>query len=284
MKKAENLNLQHRSLMSHALNDQEQQGAVLLIVLFVMLLMASASLIALRSTRTSLDLTTTFQVNQLLFQASDAPLRQLENLAQDKKQLRLLIAESGPFGYLAKEEADSVLTEYTVCYQPKLYSAIYSASTAKIMTAGKALINPKGYCNLADNNTNNFVSDRKLIATQLTFVRLNAAGQHAFEQLQSENIAKAHTRTPFSSPSGQDLKRNKQTHIRVYVTSVMPSFSKASLGSIDSCLAKPITTMTSASSLLGKAENQLICLKRTATPFNVQVQDYVFSLKAVPSL
>ena len=284
MKRAENLNLQRSSLMSHALNGQEQQGAVLMIVLFVMLLMASASLIALRSTRTSLDLTTTFQVNQLLFQASDAPLRQLENLAQDKKQLRLLTTESGPFGYLAKEEANSVLTEYTVCYQPKLHSATYSVSTAKIMTANKALINPKGYCNLADNNTNNFVSDRKLIATQLTFVRLNAAGQHAFEQLQSEKIAKAHTRTPFSSPSGQDLKRNKQTHIRVYVTSVMPSFSKASLGSIDSCLAKQITTMTSASSLLGKAENQLICLKRTATPFNIQVQDYVFSLKAVPSL
>ena len=64
----------------------------------------------------------------------------------------------------------------------------------------------------------------------------------------------------------------------------MPIFSKANLGSIDSCLAKPVTTMTSASSLLGKAENQLSCLKRTATPFNVQVQDYVFSLKAVPSL
>lgn len=264
------------------LNNQEQQGAVLMIVLLIMVLMAAASLIALRSANTSLDLTTTFQINQLLFQASDAPLRQLEKLSKNKQQLSLLIADSGPIGYLSKQEVEPTRTEYTVCYQPKLYSAIYNSATAKITRDSKETINPKGYCNLADSDSNHFISDRKIIATQLSFVRLNPLQHQALELKKSEETTKAHTATPFSVPSGQDLKRNQQTHIRLYVTSVMPSFSRARLGEIDSCLAKPVTIKTSDEAWFGNTENQFACLKRTGTPFNIQVQDYVFSVKAVP--
>lgn len=113
------------------------------------------------------DLTSTFQINQLLFQASDAPLRQLDKLSKDKEQLSLLVAESGPFGYLSKQEGKPALTEYTVCYQPKLNSTIYSASRAKITTDSKETRNPNGYCNLSNSDSNHFISDRKIIATEL---------------------------------------------------------------------------------------------------------------------
>lgn len=259
-----------------------QQGAVLMIVLLLLLLMATASLIALRSANTSLDLTTTFQINQLLFQASDAPLRQLHKLSRDKEQLSLLVADSGPFGYLSKQEGKSALTEYTLCYQPKLNSTTYSASSAKITTDSEEAINPNGYCNLADSDSNHFISDRKIIATQLSFVRLNPVEPQSLEQTKLEDTTKTHTATPFSGPSGQDLVSNKQTHIRLYVTSVMPSFSRARLGQIDDCLAKPVTIRASNDAWFGNTENQLACLKRTGTPFNVQVQDYVFSYQAVP--
>lgn len=264
------------------LNSQEQQGAVLMIVLLIMVLMAAASLIALRSANTSLDLTSTFQINQLLFQASDAPLRQLDKLSRDKEALSLLVAESGPFGYLSKQEEKPALTEYTICYQSKLNSTIYSSSSAKIITHGKEAINPNGYCNLADSDNNHFISNRKIIATQLSFVRLNPVVYQSLEQTKLEDTTKTHTATPFSFSSGQDLKRNQQTHIRLYVTSVMPSFSRARLGEIDSCLAKPVTIQASNEAWFGNTENQFACLKRTGTLFNTQVQDYVFSVKAVP--
>lgn len=261
-----------------------QQGAVLMIVLLLLLLMATASLIALRSANTSLDLTTTFQINQLLFQSSDAPLRQLDKLSRDKEQLSLLVAESGPFGYLSKQEEKLALTEYTVCYQPKLNSTIYSASSAKIMTHGKEAINPNGYCNLADSDNSHFISNRKIIATQLSFVRINPIANQNLEQIKTKDTTKTHTATPFSGPSGQDLVSNKQTHIRLYVTSVMPSFSRARLGQIDNCLAKPVTIRVSNDAWFSNTENQLACLKRTGTPFNIQVQDYVFSYQAVPDI
>ena len=264
--------------------NQEQQGAVLMIVLLLLLLMATASLIALRSANTSLDLTTTFQINQLLFQSSDAPLRQLDKLSKDKKQLSLLVAESGPFGYLSKQEVEPMLTEYTLCYQPKLKSTIYSASSAKITADSKEVINPNGYCNLADSDSNHFISDRKIIATQLSFVRLNPVANQNLEQVKTKDTTKTHTATPFSGPSGQDLVSNKQTHIRLYVTSVMPSFSRARLGQIDDCLAKPVNIRASNDAWFSNTENQLACLKRTGTPFNVQVQDYVFSYQAVPDI
>ncbi len=265
-------------------HNQGQQGAVLMIVLLLLLLMATASLIAVRSANTSLDLTTTYQINQLLFQASDAPLRQLDRLSKDKEQLGLLTADSGPFGYLSKQGINPTLAEYTVCYQPKLHSTIYSASSAKIITDSKETINPDGYCNLADSDSNHFVSDRKIIATQLSFVRLNSVELQSLEPAKSKNTIKTHTATPFSGPLGQDLASNTQTHIRLYVTSVMPSFSRARLGEIDSCLAKPVTINTSNDTWFGKTENQFACLKRTGTPFNTQVQDYVFSYQAVPDL
>lgn len=265
-------------------HNQGQQGAVLMIVLLLLLLMATASLIALRSASTSLDLTTTFQINQLLFQASDAPLRQLDKLSRDKEQLSLLVADSGPFGYLSKQEGKSALTEYTVCYQLKLNSTIYNASSAKIITDGKEAINPNGYCNLTESDSNHFISDRKIIATQLSFVRLNPVVHQSLEQTKLEDTTKTHTATPFSGPSGQDLESNKQTHIRLYVTSVMPSFSRARLGQIDDCLAKPVTIRASNNTWFDKNEKQLACLKRTGTPFNVQVQDYVFSYQAVPDI
>lgn len=265
-------------------HSQKQQGAVLMIVLLLLLLMATASLIAIRSANTSLDLTTTYQINQLLFQASDAPLRQLDKLSKDKEQLGLLTADSGPFGYLSKQGINPTLAEYTVCYQPELHSTIYNASSAKIITGSKEILNPKGYCNLADSDGNHFVSDQKIIATQLSFVRLNSVEHHSLEPAKSKDTVKTHTATPFSGPVGQDLANKKQTHIRLYVTSVMPSFSRARLGEIDSCLAKSVTIKTSKNTWFGQSENQLACLKRTGTPFNTQVQDYVFSYQAVPDI
>ena len=43
-----------------SISTTDQQGAVLVIVLLIMVLMATASLIAIRNTQTSLDLTTTY--------------------------------------------------------------------------------------------------------------------------------------------------------------------------------------------------------------------------------
>lgn len=278
-----------------------QQGAVLVVVLFIMVLIATASLIALRGSKTALDLTATFQINQLLAQASDTPLLYLAKQLRDSQQLVILTAEQGPIGYLTQEGSQYALAEYTFCYRPMLKGLVYNVSEpAKITSDNGQPINPKSYCNIANNQRNHFISDRKIIATQLSFVRLNAPATETLGLGSASSSAliaagndtqishtkgggKSHTATPFAGNLGEDLKGNEHARIRVYVTSVMPSFSRSSLSEIDACLAKPIARTVANSSGLGATENQVSCLERTATPFNLQVQDYVYSLKTVPN-
>ena len=280
-----------------------QQGAVLMIVLLILILMATASVIALRSSMTAMDLTTTYQIKQLLLQASDAPLRQIENLLKDSQQLTGLTTEEAPFGYLANQNREQALAEYTLCYQPSQQVENSTSDTAKIITGKGQIINPKGYCNIANGQGNHFISDRKIIATQLSFIRLNAASIEGLEQGEFYNIQlitagvhsqdnsqfkplataeKSHTPTPFSGTLGEDVEGSMEAHIRLYVTSVMPTFSRASLDEVDACLAKPIARLAYDNVSHVGAENQIACLERTGTPFNIQVADYVYSLKTVP--
>lgn len=96
-------------------------------------------------------------------------------------------------------------------------------------------------------------------------------------------IKKRHTHTPFSGVEGEDLEGDRQIPLRVYVTSVMPSFSRVSLKQVDVCLAKPVANEASKSSISEVADSQIACLKKTGTPFNIQVQDYIYALKTVPN-
>ena len=258
---------------------QSQKGAVLIIVLMIMVLMATASLIAIRSTQTSLDLTTTYQINQLLFQASDVPLLNIERFLQDKKRLKQLTSDSGPFGYLSQENPKQALAEYIICFKPEKSALNYHPSTSKIIDGSGINHNPKRYCNINNAQSNHYNSERKIIVTQLSFIRLNVATNKA--KVTGEDI-KSHTIAPFNGTIGQDLIEERTAHIRLYVTSIMPSFSRSPLAAVDACLAKPIGRINSINPVLHKAESQTQCLKRTGTPFNTQVQDYVFTLKAVP--
>lgn len=233
----------------------DQQGAVLVIVLLIMVLMATASLIAIRNTQTSLDLTTTYQINQLLFQASDVPLLQIQKLLSDPQQLKLLTADKGPIGYLTQNNDNDVSAEYTFCYQSSRKTSFDKLlQGAKVVNGEGRVINPKGYCNIANSQQNHFTSERKIIVTQLSFVRLNmknlesvekdttqrsslnTLGTHSYLK-SSVAIKKSHTHTPFSGVEGKDLEVDRQIPLRVYVTSVMPSFSRASLRQVDMCLA-----------------------------------------------
>ncbi|WP_288774041.1 hypothetical protein [uncultured Psychrobacter sp.] len=279
----------------------DQQGAVLVIVLLIMVLMATASLIAIRNTQTSLDLTTTYQINQLLFQASDAPLLQIQKLLNDPKQLKLLTADKGPIGYLTQNNDNDVSAEYTFCYQSSRKASFDKLlQGAKVVNSEGRVINPKGYCNIASSQQNHFTSERKIIVTQLSFVRLNMTnlesvekdktqhsasntlGTHSYPK-SSVGIKKSHTHTPFSGIEGEDLVGDRQIPLRVYVTSVMPSFSRASLKQVDMCLVKPMANEVSKSFISELTDSQIACLKKTGTPFNIQVQDYIYALKTVPN-
>lgn len=281
----------------------DQQGAVLIIVLLILTLMATASVIALRSSMTAMDLTTTYQIKQLLLQASDTPLRHIENIVKDSQQLVKLTAEEAPFGYLASQNREQTLAEYILCYRPTQQIENSTRATAKINTSNGQIINPKGYCNIANGQGNHFTSDRKIIATQLSFIRLNAAnteglkqgklynlplvsaGIHTKNKAQPEQLTsaeKSHTQTPFSGTLGENIEASVEAHIRLYVTSVMPTFSQVSLDQVDACLAKPIARLAYENGSQSAVESQIACLERTGTPFNIQIADYVYSLKTVP--
>lgn len=269
---------------------RHQQGSVLVVVLLILVLLATASLIALRSSKASLDLTTSYQINQLLFQASDAALLKIANSLQDSQQLSSLTAEQGPIGYLLVNDQEHAFAEYTLCYLPQSGNTLYSTSHApKIITGSGQVINGSGYCKIASSQSNYFNSERKIIATQLSFIRLNPASvenTNLTSQIgignMTESKSQGHTQAPFSGILGEDVGSAVQTRIRIYATSVMPTFSQEGMNEVDACLAKPVARVSANETTIELAENQMTCLERTGTPFNIQVADYVYTLTTRP--
>lgn len=276
----------------------QQQGSVLVIVLMLVVLLSTASVIALKNSQTSLEVITAAQVNRLLFQASDVPLAHLKTMVDQPDNLAQLMSPQGPMGYLIKQPFIKAnqhsWAEYVVCYQPTRYKSWLEGSARhKRVGVQGGIINPQGYCNIANRQMNHYTSDRQLIATQLSFTRPIMAVSESADNTISGAVdgmaivldalgspKPAHHTNPVVQNHGSvtDNTVPQQTLIRVYVTSVMPVFSSAKLKQIDDCLAKSMVVITAddSSHSSQQQESQMACLSRTKTPHDVQVQDYLY--------
>lgn len=265
--------IQVRPAASH-----KQQGMALIMVLVIVLLLGIAGTIAIRSSQTSLDMTTATQVNQLLFQASDVPLTKISTEVKDietgisnqPEVINMQANDMDPLRFLALE-GEQQAAEYVLCYQPTTHNMLYNQpSSHRILLAAdgsKSRGSNDGYCKITDTASNYFTSARQVVATQVSLSRRQSS---SFEN-HTDGIVGA----PFeSSALGIDedsVKAAKPIFIRAVSTSVIPIMA-SSQKKVEDCL----TLASGAIAGNTITDNQTHCLNVIDVPKNIQVQDYAY--------
>ncbi|ESK38317.1 hypothetical protein P256_01850 [Acinetobacter nectaris CIP 110549] len=223
-----------------------QRGATLIVVLIVLLLITIIGVYAVRQSLTGLNIATSSQAQQALFQSSDVPLYKFSNggIANSITSSRSLL------GY-AKQNSGS---EVVFCYRSGQQAGtalptVPTPNNTSLIVGGVAQTT-NGFC-----DANNLSSRSQL--TQVTIVARPIA-----------NVAQ-----PFSTyikgtdtaSIGDGQSALEAVQFRVYVTSVLPALSTASAASINVCLQQPSNS---------GATTQASCLSGLSIPFNTQIEDF----------
>lgn len=181
---------------------KKQQGATLIAVLIVLVIISILGVTAMRMSLSTLAVAVNSQVGNLLFTASDTGLVAMERTVVNSTQ-----NATGYNGILftwdiGKKGEPAAETQY--CFTPQ------SAATTTVWT--------KGSCDLDQTGTNsNYTSKRELVATQVSSAITD------FDQV----------------TMGSDTNGLPSYSVKIYSTSVMPAFGSASKADIETCLSKP---------------------------------------------
>lgn len=150
---------------------KNQQGATLIVVLVLLLIITVIGTLAMRNSLTALNIATNSQAQQLLVQNSDSAIFNVENPSFLTRNL----AYDGLFG-LIKSDANKG-KELVFCYKGA-QSQFFDFSQSSLMqwvsgtSPSGGELGPDGYCKLGD--TNFFTSGRKAVMTQVSVkVKIN---------------------------------------------------------------------------------------------------------------
>lgn len=203
---------------------QSQAGATLIVTLMVVLIVSFIAVIAFRKSNTDLTVSTTAQVENVIFQASDMGMSMLEDQARNNIMGTSII----PYLNTKGTSNGRIGNEITLCVKPK-DSTFFSTSKISEKSAFGGTVGSleNGYC---DPTQNNFISDRKVTMVQMTIEKRKP--QIKGEVLSLENKLSSLGGAPIE---GVDTYL-KPTAFRVTSTAVLPAFSSASLDDIKDCM------------------------------------------------
>ncbi|MDO4896160.1 MAG: pilus assembly protein PilX [Moraxella sp.] len=225
---------------------KREQGAVMIVVLVVLLLVAIAGTIALRSGVFGMRLSTNSQVGKLLSNNNDSALTKFEDMNMDEVWKNFTVG--GMYYHLLDNAtADD---ELVFCYDTKK-SDIFTLTNAGIIKYNDSTEKTPNFC-----THETFSSKRGIVITQV-HLRKNTA---------ETELAEGYT----VSTSIPSIANN--INLSLSAISVMPSYSNetaaADTTGIDDCLKrtafkKTATTQTNAE-----------CFEEMGIPYNVQNTDY----------
>lgn len=217
---------------------KQQQGATLITVLIILVLVTLLGTIAVKSGILGLKIATNSQVNALLMGNSDSALFNIEDPEQVARQLAL----DGMFAYF--NSSANANDELVFCYRASKTS-FFTFSKASAITADGSTtkIGVDGFC-----KANYFAMGRSAVLSQVYLTK---------------NIT---TSTPFSgAPKGTSLGQSNvpvtTNNIGATVISVLPSFAGATATEIESCFKQ-------RASVVGA------CFEGLNIPYNMQHSDY----------
>lgn len=231
-----------------------QQGATLLVVLFLMLLIMVIGTLAMRNSLTSLNIATNAQAQQLLFQNNDAALFELENPDFNKSQFN----QAAIFGTFLSSESnlqskDKILVS---CYRGDLERPFNL--TSEIIISEQSL-NTKGIAGYCTATT--FSTARSAVISQVYIQHLDKKNQN-LENPKLEDESQVEALKTTNKGTGLEEVTATLVPLQVGTISIMPGFSTASNEQINSCFQNTL-------------KNAVTCFQSLNIPYNVQHAHYL---------
>ncbi|ALD02628.1 pilus assembly protein PilX [Acinetobacter sp. TTH0-4] len=247
---------------------KNQQGATLIVVLILLVIMTIIGTLAVRNSLTSLNIATNSQAQQLLIQNSDSAIFNVENPSFLIRNL----AYDGLFG-LIKSDVNKG-KELVFCYKGAQIQ-FFNLSQASLMqwvsgtSPSGTELGGDGYCKLGDS-TNFFTSGRKAVMTQVS-IKVNTNTEDVISGIEN----------PFSfmqqGTDTESAKIDKSEKILVTATSIVPALSTASDEDINDCFSKHMNQVTIPSTVTpatGMDKSVSQCLQGLGVPVNTQITEY----------
>ena len=232
-----------------------QKGAALIVVLIMLVVIAIMGTWAIRSSMTSLNISTNAQAQSLLMQNSDSVFYTVENKTTDDLAFAQMRIGDGFLAYALRPENKG--KELVFCIRgnvtdnfagSRIASAIYWQGTKLVNTE----LGQNGFCQI---DRGDFISGRQAVMTQVSVRAADALRdwEHMME--------------------GDDKESSKSTGVQrvvITATSLLPHLSSASVQQINACL-KNYTSFVDEI-----AENQTVteCLSELGVPYSTQDMEY----------
>lgn len=240
----------------------KQSGATLIVVLVMLVVIALAGTWAIRSSMTTLNISTNAQAQSLLMQNSDAVFYQLENKTTNALTFAQMRIGDGMLAYVLRPENKG--KELVFCIRgsvednfagSRLASAVYWQGSKIVNTE----LGQNGFC---QTTRGDYISGRQSVMTQVTVRAASTSNdwEHFME--------------------GDDKESSKSTGIQRVVitsTSLLPHLSSASVVTLNNCLKN----YTSFKDPIINNETVTDCLANHSVPYSTQHMEYSLrSLKA----
>ena len=248
---------------------QHQQGATLIVVLFVLLILTIIGTVAIRQSSMVLKVATSSQAQQLLTQNTDATFFNVENLDNFIQSL----STSGMFGYI--NNGKDIDKELVFCFRGD-QKQFFNIGRASIIAWEEGKTEPTnssmgkdGFCDAKDASKNFFTSTRRVVMTQVAV-----------------KFSTVNSGTPFSDRQrGTDTKKSQSEEakrVKVFSVSVMPTLSSASRDDINLCLQNRMSEVTipqGTTVAANSAARQSVttCLTGLNVPFTTHVTEYTIT-------
>lgn len=229
---------------------KSQNGATLIIVLFVLILITLVGTLAVKSGILGLKISTNSQVRSLLLENSNSALVNVEHPDHIARQL----AADGMFSYF--NNANNVDDELVFCYRQTALSNFFSNVRQSAITknGNTSKLGIAGFCNGAE-----YSSGRSAVQAQI-YVRKNT----------STDSAPIFGAAPKGTSLGSSTSMPVVMHnIGVTVISILPNFTGATQTQIANCFKKTAIKKTPTT------ETVTECFAKLDVPYNLQHADYV---------
>lgn len=249
---------------------KNQQGATLIVVLMILLMVTIVGVLAIRVALTSLNISTNSQISQLNFQASDTPTNWMM-----QKDAATLASFSNIIGAALNESETNPGAEYIFCFKPTSTTVQFgqakdatlikagSGNTATVETGGIS-----GFCDL----TADFGSSRQAVITQVAVtVPTNADTGTPGSYLPRGTNLTIGSSLPSTMTS---IKR-----VRMTATSMLPAYSSTPISTIQTACLSSANAKISDNSDPSLSTRQTLadCLALKSVPVNTQVQEFNYA-------
>lgn len=221
------------------MNIKNQQGATLIMVLIVLLLISSIATIAMKTGMFGLRLSTNNQVDSLLLENNNSALFNLE----DPSKISQRLATNSMYGhFLSSANADDTLV---FCYRSD-QSEFFDITRASVL--GNTKLGNGGYC-----GANHFSGGRQAVISQIYLSKVTDDDTTPLVGL-STGVS-----------IGQGSIGITKMKMNATSISILPSFANSGINNIVACLGATYTEI----------DDTVACLGNANVPYNLQHAQYM---------